>query len=112
VTLQTRLNGPVIFVFLRRADTVEKLKIKLPHLESELRDNLSFKDFYQFTFNYAKNPCQKGLDLDMAIMYWNIVMQGRFKFLNLWCRFLQVSSITVSSIDSEISWNYCIIFFF
>ena len=65
--------------------------MKLPHLESELRDNLSFKDFYQFTFNYAKNPCQKGLDLDMAITYWNIVMQGRFKFLNLWCRFLQVS---------------------
>lgn len=65
--------------------------MKLPLLEAELRDSFNFKDFYQFTFNYAKNPCQKGLDLDMAITYWNIVMRGRFKFLNLWCRFLEVS---------------------
>ncbi|XP_065203770.1 DCN1-like protein 1 [Planococcus citri] len=71
------------------ADTIDKLKMKLPVLEAELRDSLNFKDFYQFTFNYAKNPCQKGLDLDMAITYWNIVMRGRFKFLNLWCRFLE-----------------------
>lgn len=66
--------------------------MKLPLLESELRDSLNFKDFYQFTFNYAKNPCQKGLDLDMAITYWNIVMRGRFKFLPLWCKFLEVSN--------------------
>lgn len=65
--------------------------MKLPHLENELRDSHYFKDFYQFTFNYAKNPCQKGLDLDMAITYWNIVMRGHFKLLHLWCRFLEVS---------------------
>ncbi|KAL3204074.1 hypothetical protein MRX96_011842 [Rhipicephalus microplus] len=50
---------------------------------------LGSKTFYNFTFNYAKNPGQKGLDLDMAITYWNIVFPGRFKFLNLWCQFLQ-----------------------
>ncbi|KAI5705498.1 DCN1-like protein 1 [Diaphorina citri] len=70
-------------------DSIEKLKMRLPSLEAELKDNLKFKDFYQFTFNYAKNPGQKGLDLDMAITYWNIVLQGRFKFLHLWCTFLQ-----------------------
>ncbi|RXG71793.1 DCN1-like protein 1 [Armadillidium vulgare] len=70
-------------------DSVEKLKTKLPTYEHELRDNGKFKDFYQFTFNYARNPGQKGLDLDMAIAYWNIVLQGRFKLLPLWCRFLQ-----------------------
>ncbi|RZC35115.1 Cullin binding and/or UBA 4 domain containing protein [Asbolus verrucosus] len=32
---------------------------------------------------------QKGLDLDMAIAYWNIVLKGKFKFLELWCTFLQ-----------------------
>jgi len=31
------------------------------------------------------------LDLEMAIAYWNIVMKGRFKFLDLWCSFLMVS---------------------
>lgn len=72
------------------ADSIEKLKAKLPMLESEIRDPLKFKDFYHFTFNYAKNPGQKGLDLDMAIAYWNIVLRGRFKFLDAWCKFLTV----------------------
>ncbi|BES95245.1 unnamed protein product [Nesidiocoris tenuis] len=70
-------------------DSIEKLKARLVTLESELKDSLKFKDFYHFTFNYAKNPGQKGLELDMAITYWNIVLQGRFRFLELWCQFLQ-----------------------
>ncbi|UYV80896.1 DCUN1D1 [Cordylochernes scorpioides] len=76
-------------VCLRRCDSIDKLKLKLPLLEQELKDPAKFKDFYNFTFNYAKNPGQKGLDLDMALAYWNIVLSGRFKFLNLWCKFLQ-----------------------
>ena len=71
-------------------DSIEKLKARLPSLEIELKDQLRFKDFYHFTFNYAKNPGQKGLDLEMAIAYWNIVLQGKFRFLDLWCKFLQV----------------------
>ncbi|CAG0918896.1 unnamed protein product [Notodromas monacha] len=73
-------------------DSLEKLKVKLPMHDAELRDAGRFKDFYQFTFNYAKNPGQKSLDLDMAIAYWNIVLSGRFPLLELWCRFLQVRS--------------------
>jgi len=70
-------------------DSVDKLKAKLPNLEKEILDQNKFKEFYQFTFNYAKNPSQKGLDLEMALAYWNIVMAGRFKFLNLWSQFLK-----------------------
>lgn len=70
-------------------DSVDKLKSKCPLLEQEIKDQLKFKDFYQFTFNYAKNPGQKGLDLEMAIAYWNIVLSGRFRFLTLWSQFLQ-----------------------
>ncbi|XP_026649861.1 DCN1-like protein 2 isoform X3 [Zonotrichia albicollis] len=69
-------------------DTTEKLKALLPRLEQELKDPAKFKDFYQFTFNFAKNPGQKGLDLEMAIAYWNLVLSGRFKFLDLWNKFL------------------------
>lgn len=71
-------------------DNVEKLKEKLHILDNELKDMVKFKDFYQFTFNYAKDPGQKGLDLEMAIAYWRIVLSGRFKFLEDWCRFLTV----------------------
>lgn len=69
-------------------DSTEKLKALLPRLEQELKDPMKFKDFYQFTFNFAKNPGQKGLDLEMAIAYWNLVLSGRFKFLDLWNKFL------------------------
>lgn len=73
-------------------DSLEKLKQKLPQLELDLNDIQKFRDFYHFTFNYAKDSGQKGLDLDMAIAYWNIVLKDRFKFLDLWCKFLTVSS--------------------
>ncbi|RXM28265.1 DCN1-like protein 1, partial [Acipenser ruthenus] len=43
-------------------DSIEKLKAQLPKVEQELKDQGKFKDFYQFTFNFAKNPGQKGLD--------------------------------------------------
>ncbi|XP_032960637.1 DCN1-like protein 2 isoform X2 [Rhinolophus ferrumequinum] len=69
-------------------DSTEKLKTLLPRLEQELKDTVKFKDFYQFTFTFAKNPGQKGLDLEMAVAYWNLVLSGRFKFLDLWNTFL------------------------
>lgn len=72
-------------------DNLEKLKHKLPQLELDLKDINKFKDFYHFTFNYAKESGQKGLELEMAIAYWNIVLKDRFKFLDLWCKFLTVS---------------------
>ncbi|XP_040573082.1 DCN1-like protein 1 isoform X3 [Lepeophtheirus salmonis] len=70
-------------------DSIDKLKFKLPSLEKEIVDPHIFKDFYQFTFNYAKNSRQKGLDLDLALAYWNIVLEGRFKFLDIWSKFLK-----------------------
>uniref|UniRef100_A0A8D2GU22 DCN1-like protein n=1 Tax=Urocitellus parryii TaxID=9999 RepID=A0A8D2GU22_UROPR len=69
-------------------DTTEKLRTLLPSLEQELQDSVKFKDFYQFTFTFAKNPGQKGLDLEMAVAYWKLVLSGRFKFLDLWNTFL------------------------
>jgi len=70
-------------------DSVDKLRNKLPSLEKEIQDPLRFKEFYQFTFNYAKNPGQKGLELDMALAYWNIVLKGKFRFLDVWTKFLK-----------------------
>lgn len=46
---------------LVRCDSIDKLKTQLPKMEQELKDHGKFKDFYQFTFNFAKNPGQKGL---------------------------------------------------
>lgn len=59
-------------------DNIDSLRSKLPSLEKELIDANKFKDFYQFTFNYAKEDTQKGIDLEMAIAYWNIVLKGMY----------------------------------
>lgn len=72
-------------------DDIDKLATKLGQLEDELETSPAlFRDFYHFTFNYAKNSTQKGLDLDVAIFYWNIVLKSKFRFLQLWCTFVQV----------------------
>lgn len=68
-------------------DSIDSLRSKLPALECELRDPNKFKDFYQFTFNYAKEDTQKGIDLEMAIAYWNIVLRGGFCFFFLFFLF-------------------------
>eukprot|EP00079_Xenopus_tropicalis_P020730 XP_012811891.1 PREDICTED: DCN1-like protein 2 isoform X2 [Xenopus tropicalis] len=83
-----RLVEATYIVTHGRCDSTDKLRAQLPRLEQDLKDPLKFKDFYQFTFNFAKNPGQKGLDLDMAVAYWNLVLSGRFKFLDLWNTFL------------------------
>ncbi|XP_003391541.2 PREDICTED: DCN1-like protein 1 [Amphimedon queenslandica] len=70
-------------------DSIDKLRKRCETIDREIQDSQQFKDFYQFTFNFAKNPGQKGLDLEMAIAYWNFIFTGRFKFLDLWCEFLK-----------------------
>ena len=40
---------------------MEKLRRKCETLDKEVQDSTSFKDFYLFTFNFAKNPGQKSL---------------------------------------------------
>lgn len=71
-------------------DSIDKLKTALPLLEIEIQqDSQKFRNFYQFTFNYAKSSGQKGLDLELALAYWNIVLKGKFQFLDIWSTFLK-----------------------
>lgn len=59
---------------------MEKLKAKMPKLTDEIRDMATFKDFYQFSFQYAKLVSQRSLALETAIGYWRII------FANSDCR--------------------------
>ena len=54
-------NCFVFIFFSYRCDSIDKLKAKLPNLESEISDPAKYRQFYHFTFNYAKNAGQKGL---------------------------------------------------
>lgn len=42
-------------------------------------------------------------DLDMAIAYWNLVLSGRFKFLELWNKFLLVSIADLHKVSHVIN---------
>lgn len=70
-------------------DSIEKLRNKLLQIEADLStDHNKFKDLYQFTFNFAKNPNQKSLDLEDAIAYWKMILSNRFTNLDTWIQFL------------------------
>jgi DCN1-like protein 1/2 len=46
-------------------DSIEKLRKRCETLDKEIQDPQNFKDFYLFTFNFAKNPGQKGLGMSL-----------------------------------------------
>lgn len=46
---------------------------------------------------------QKGLDLEMAMAYWNIVLKGRFRFLDVWNRFLKVQPFLLDNFKTLVS---------
>lgn len=60
--------GPMTLLPSSRCDSIEKLKKKCENstMEKELKEPPKFKDFYQFTFNFAKNPGQKGLGMPLS----------------------------------------------
>ncbi|XP_054042310.1 DCN1-like protein 2 isoform X4 [Rissa tridactyla] len=85
-------------------DTTEKLKALLPRLEQELKDPTKFKDFYQFTFNFAKNPGQKGLVIWRPEKTVKIIQRGGNKkssnSLNLLQTWLHESALLVGHSES------------
>ncbi|KJE89926.1 defective in Cullin neddylation protein 1 [Capsaspora owczarzaki ATCC 30864] len=83
-------------------DTPEKLKEQFPALRAVLDNEFSFRDLYIYTFNFGRDPTQKGLALDSAIALWQLVLEGRFKFLSLWCTFLKENHSRTISKDT---WN-------
>ncbi|VDO32939.1 unnamed protein product [Onchocerca flexuosa] len=72
-----------------KVDSLEKLKAKIPTLNEELRNPINFRDFYQFTFSYARASPQRTLEVETAIAYWEIVFGGNFGYLPLWTSFLR-----------------------
>eukprot|EP00127_Corallochytrium_limacisporum_P004722 Clim_evm76s172 gene=Clim_evmTU76s172 len=70
-------------------DTLEGLKGKIAGLRQEMDDPATFKQLYQYAFDFGRDPGQKGLSLQTAMGYWQLLMSDRFKHLNEWLEFLQ-----------------------
>lgn len=84
---------------------MDKLRNRLVQVEQEtLRDPQKFRDLYIFSFSYAKNPNQKGIELEMAVPYWKILFSGRFQLLPLWIQFVTVSFTLTSDCNKALDW--------
>ncbi|XP_071742202.1 uncharacterized protein [Rutidosis leptorrhynchoides] len=62
------------------ADTVRKLKNKLPELQKEVAKKENFEDFYYFSFRYClTEDKQKTLDIESACMLLDLVLGPYFR---------------------------------
>lgn len=79
-------------------ETVAKQKSKLSQLKHELNDTNKFKQFYTYVFHFMKdNSQQKKIAVEVAVETWKLVLAGRYKYLDQWCKFmLEVSKQAVA----------------
>lgn len=72
-------------------DTLEKMRAKVPTLRASFtNDETTFKKVYLFTYNFARSPNQRSLQMDTAIEYWKLLFTHRFqKNLGDWIEFLE-----------------------
>lgn len=54
------------------------------------QDDAFFKKVYLYTFQCARTPPQKSLQLDVASAYWSLLLAGRFdEHLPSWLEFIE-----------------------
>eukprot|EP01027_Heterolobosea_sp_BB2_P010536 GEZU01015453.1.p1 GENE.GEZU01015453.1~~GEZU01015453.1.p1 ORF type:complete len:289 (-),score=93.66 GEZU01015453.1:206-994(-) len=70
-------------------DTLEKIKARIPQFRNDIKDPAQFKQFYNFVFDYNKAEGQKSMAPDIAVASWRLLLQGRYKHLDLWCDFIE-----------------------
>jgi len=58
-------------------------------LRKELDDPSKFRAFYQFVFDYSREPSQRSLPSDTAMALWEVLLRGRFPLLDAWLEFLK-----------------------
>ena len=74
-----------------KCETLQALKNKIVSSRAQLKDEKAFKNFYMYIFDYAKGGDKvKVLDLDFAIVLWNMTIKDKFKYLDIWMQFLKV----------------------
>ncbi|KAK4528495.1 hypothetical protein GAYE_SCF59G6439 [Galdieria yellowstonensis] len=84
-----------------QVDSLEKLKKKLSSLRKELDDPSKFRAFYQFVFDYSREPSQRSLPSDTAMALWEVLLRGRFPLLDAWLEFLKHNTYNIS----KDTWN-------
>lgn len=55
-----------------------------------------FRSFYMYAFEYNKPPETRSLPIETARLLFPILLQGRFKHLDLWMDFLRDRKLAIS----------------
>ena len=73
-----------------KCNSIDKVKRKLPQLRSELKNDQTFQEVYNYAYGFACEKGQKCLQLDTAIAMWQLLFaeQG-WPLVNSWCHFLE-----------------------
>lgn len=98
-----------------RVDSINNLGKKLEEFDNSIDSQKEqFKEMYKFSFDYAKEPTHKSLDVESAIGYWEILFKNKeqtFKLLSDWLKFVEEkaegSGLKVISRDQ---WNLLVDF--
>lgn len=72
-------------------ETLAKMKKKIPNLRKEIESDSAFKQFYMFCFNYMRENGQKRISVDDAVATWRLVLKGKYKYLEEWCKFMETN---------------------
>ncbi|KAJ1536887.1 hypothetical protein HK096_006886 [Nowakowskiella sp. JEL0078] len=75
--------------FINGVDSIEKLKEELPRIRSDLNDKKKFKEIYEFTFKFGLQENRKNLSIESASSFWKLLLDGKFRYLDLWLKFLE-----------------------
>ncbi|KAL9655169.1 hypothetical protein ABK040_008944 [Willaertia magna] len=68
----------------------DQLKKKLTQVKNDIyNDQYQYKEFYNYVFDYSLEEGAKTLPADLAIGQWKLILKGKFKHLEQWCKFIE-----------------------
>lgn len=101
-----KLNAQVPFEFSHsefvsgcvalKVDSLDELKNLIPRLKDYLGSLTDFRSFYMYAFEYNKPPENRSLPIETARQLFPILLEGRFRHLDLWMDFLQNRKLAIS----------------
>jgi len=81
-------------------DDIVKLRAKLEDLRGMLSDRTMCKEVYVFTFQFALDPGQKCLPVEMCVEFWKLLLKDHFVLLDKWIAFVEARCKNAISKDT------------
>lgn len=73
-----------------RVNNSDQLRDVLPELDKALSNEDALKDLYKFAFGYAKTKGQKGIEVPVACVMWQLLLANKSPHVGAMTQFLEV----------------------